>query len=59
MGASKKIQIAYLELYPLESGKAYGLVRHRAHYGTRRPHAKDIMLTDWNVYTGSWYSRIH
>lgn len=25
--ASKKIQIAYLELYPLESGKAYGLVR--------------------------------
>ena len=27
MGASKKIQIAYLELYPLESGKAYGLVR--------------------------------
>ena len=37
----RKVQIAYLELYPLESGKAYGLVRHRAHYGTRRPHAKN------------------
>ena len=23
----RKVQIAYLELYPLESGKAYGLVR--------------------------------
>ena len=27
MGAFKKVQIAYFELYPLESGKAYGLVR--------------------------------